>query len=83
MANTLRVALWRWTLRRLRAIVWAADEWIHAQEIKQRETAAPAAVSNEFNVAQSAARERAHRKAARAARPRLRYQGGQFVRMER
>lgn len=84
MVQTLKSVLWRWTLRRLRAIVWAADEWIHAQEVQLREPAAvPAAVSDEFNVAKSAARERAHRKAARAARPRLQYRGGQFVRMER
>jgi hypothetical protein len=83
MWNTLKQAVWRWTLRRLRAIVWAADEWIHAQELKLREpAAAPARVSDEFNVAKSAARERVHKKAARAARPRLVYAGGQFVRQE-
>ena len=77
-----KLVLWRWILRQFRAIVWTADEWIHAQEVQLRETAevaAPAGLSDEFNVAKSAAREKVH-KAKRAARPRLRYQGGQFVR---
>jgi hypothetical protein len=83
MADTLKRAFWVWMLYQLRAAVWAADEWIHAHELKLREpAAAPARVSDEFNVAKSAAREKAHKRAARAARPRLVYHGGQFVRQE-
>jgi hypothetical protein len=87
MDSKLKKAIWAWILRRLRGIVWAADEWIHAQELKLRESAAaPVRPPAEFDRRASAAREREHKKtAARAARPRLarlKYAGGQFVRQE-
>ena len=82
MDSALKKKLWQWTLRRLRSLVWIADEWIHAQELKLREpAAAPAPAPAEFDRKASAARERVH-KATRAARPRLIYHGGQFVRKE-
>jgi len=62
-----------------------ADEWIHAQELKlsaQRDGGRPLASPIEFDRKASAARERVHKRAARAARPRLLYAGGQFVRKE-
>jgi hypothetical protein len=67
----------------MRAVVWATDEWIHAQELKLREPAAAALVATpvEFNQKASAAREKVFRKTtARAARPRLMYVDGQFQR---
>jgi len=86
MWNTLKQGIWRWTLKRLRAMVWTADEWIHAQELLLRD-AAPRPVAHEttdeFNVKASAAREKTHKRAARAARPRqprLRYAAGAWVR---
>lgn len=80
MLNSFKTVLWRWMIRRLRAIVWAVDEWIHAQELKMREsTTAPVAVPAEMDRKRSAQRERAFRKSAR--RPRLKYAGGQFVRV--
>lgn len=86
MNSALKVWVWKWIVRRLRAAVWAADEWIHAQELKlsaQRDGGRqPVAPPAEFDRKASAAREKAHKRAARAARPRLIYQGGQFVRKE-
>ena len=84
MLNSFQVVLWRWMIRRLRAIVWAADEWIHAQELKLRESAAPALVQApaEVDRKQSAQRERAFRKSVGRPRiARLKYTGGQFVRV--
>jgi hypothetical protein len=81
MISSLKAFLWRWTIRRLRGIVWAADEWIHTQELKIRESApAPVAAPAEVDRKQSARREREHRKQTRAARPRLVYANGQFQR---
>jgi hypothetical protein len=82
MKNAIRVILWRWTLKRLRLAVDAADEWLHAREVQFREARmvqpeTPALVNDEFNVAKSRVRERAIKKAGT---PRLRYQHGQFVR---
>jgi hypothetical protein len=82
MRHTLKRAVWKWLLNQLRAAVWAADEWIHAQELELRESAMALAPPIEFDRKASAARERVHKKAARAARPRLVYAGGQFVRKE-
>jgi hypothetical protein len=88
MSSALKGFLWQWTLRRLRTIVWAADEWVHAQELKLRESAAavaPVAPPAEFNRQDSAVREKAHKRAARGlrgGRPRLIYHGGQFMRKE-
>jgi hypothetical protein len=76
----IRGKLWRFALRRARTILDAADDWIHAEEVKLREAAAPAAPPAEFDVKASAARERVHKRAARPRQPRLKYQGGQFVR---
>lgn len=88
MNSAFKVWLWRWTLRQARVIVWAVDEWVHAQELKLRESAAtPAAAPVEFNRKASAARERVHKAkhAGRAARPRLahlNYHAGAWVRSE-
>lgn len=82
MRKTLKQVVWRWTLKRLRAIVWAADEWIHARELELQETVsakAPRKPPEEFDVRASRARERVHK--AKAARlPRLRYAAGAWVR---
>jgi hypothetical protein len=80
----LKITLYKWTLKRLRLALDAADEWLHAREVQFREARmvqpeTPARVNDEFNVKASAAREKAIRK-SRAARPRLRYIAGQFVR---
>ena len=84
MISSLKVFLWRWMIRRLTVLLSRADEWVHAQEVKLRESAAmPVAAPVELDRKQSAQRERQHRKQTRAARPRLRYQGGQFVRVSR
>lgn len=29
---------WRWIVFRLRDLLWRADEWVHAEEIKLRES---------------------------------------------
>jgi hypothetical protein len=83
MWNALRKAVWKWILKKLRGIVWVADEWIHAQEVKLQVTGTSAqAPDPAVDPVASAAREKVFRsKPARAARPRLRYQGGQFVRV--
>ena len=82
MWNAIRKAVWKWTLKKLRGIVWAADEWIHAQEVRLKEAGSGVQVPDPaVDPVASAAREKVFRsKPARAARPRLRYQGGQFVR---
>ena len=82
-----RTAIWRWTLRTLRTIVWAADEWILKQEQAIRdETEKPESQIAGYLAAvdpkASAARERIVRK-ARASKPkmpRLIYQHGNWVR---
>lgn len=69
MKNKIKTILWRWAIRQLRLLTDSADEWIHAEEVKLRAPiAAPmkTVATNEFQI---------------AARPRLRYQGGQFVRV--
>jgi hypothetical protein len=79
--GTLRL----WALKKLRMIVWAADEWLHKQELQMRQDAARKEHLAEVDPAASAARERVSKKSAhkpRARRPRLVYQGGQFVRRE-
>jgi hypothetical protein len=76
----MKTILWRWTLKRLRLAIDAADDWLHAEEIKFREAraiAAPAPRPIEFDRAKSAARERQIKKARV---PRLRYQAGAWVR---
>jgi hypothetical protein len=78
----LAVSLERWTLKRLRLALDAADEWLHAHEVQFRTSQlsaseAPARTPAEFDRAKSAARERATKK-ARA--PRLRYVAGAWVR---
>jgi hypothetical protein len=83
--RTFKGILWTWALRQMRAVVWMADEWIHAQELKLREPipAAPVAPPVEFNQKASAAREKMFRKTvARTPRPRLIYKSGQFVRQD-
>lgn len=82
MKTKLKTALYRWTLRRLRLLLDAADEWLYAEEHKVRSVRAsvPAADSSVDRQA-SAAREKAIRK-TRPARPRLRYERGQFVRVQ-
>lgn len=76
--------LWCFSIRKLRLLVDAADDWLHAEEMKIRvvpELVAAPARTDEFQIAASRVRERAIKKTARAARPRLRYQRGQFVRV--
>jgi hypothetical protein len=93
--SVIREKLWRFALRRARAIVDAADEWIHAQEMELIKPAQVRETLAEVDVVASAARERVHKRTTRAARPRLRqgsggqarqprlkYQGGQFVRQQ-
>lgn len=80
MISSLKVALWRWVIRRLSLILSRADDWVHAQELQLRESAAPVAAPLELDRKQSAHRERQHRKQTRAARPRLVYVDGQFQR---
>jgi hypothetical protein len=87
--NSLKLKAWKLFLRIGRDLVWKADEWFQRQEIALREEiAAPAAMAeaqSEVEPVASAAREKAIRRerkprAARAQKPRLVYQGGQFVR---
>jgi hypothetical protein len=79
-ANRLR----RWSLKTLRNVIDRADEWCHEQEVGFREQAAGnSEYAAEVDPVASAARERVHKKTARAARPRLarlKYQHGEFVR---
>jgi hypothetical protein len=78
-ANRLR----RWSLKTLRNAIDRADEWCHEQEVRLRDEAAKPAYLAEVDPVASAARERVHKKTARAARPRLarlKYQHGEFVR---
>lgn len=73
--------LWRFSIRKLRLLVDAADDWLHAEEMKIRVVSEPVMVparSDEFQIAASRVREKAIKK-ARA--PRLRYQSGQFVKV--
>jgi hypothetical protein len=77
--KNIETALWRWTIRKLRLLMDAVDDWLHAEEMKIRVLPAPVATqgrTDEFQIAASRAREKQTKKA----RPRLRYQGGQFVR---
>lgn len=87
-----------WLLKLLRDIIWRADEWVQRQEVRLRDEAAAVEVSAaalaEVDPVASAAREHAHKRAARAARPRsnrtassarprlprLKYEHGEFVR---
>lgn len=78
--NEIKKRVWRWTLLRLRSIVDAADEWIHAEEIKLRAPLDPPAPPAEVDRQASAAREKAHKRAARPRTPRLRYDHGAWVR---
>jgi len=78
--------LWRWILRFLRSAIWVADEWVHAQEVKLRDTSHESpGTSHEYDVDASRERERAIKKsqrtrAARVRTPRLKYAHGEFVR---
>jgi len=72
--------LWKLTLRILRSIVLAIDDWIQRQEVLLRQPAEARQMIAEVNRSQSAMRERAIRK-AREKQPRLRYVNGQFVRL--
>jgi hypothetical protein len=82
MKTKIKVALWRWTMRKMRTLLDAADDWLHTQEMLFREARAvehePRITNSSVDRQASAAREKAIRK-TRA--PRLRYQGGQFVRV--
>jgi hypothetical protein len=84
MYPKVKRAVWVWTLRQLRAIVWAADEWIHARELELHEPTRPARPPEEFDVAASRARENVFRKTRKAQEkahtPRLRYAAGAWVR---
>lgn len=81
--------LWKLAIRMLQSLVWRADEWLHAQEIKLREPAPAAVIARaaapdpEFDVKASAARERIVKKARAASprHPRLKYQHGEFVKV--
>lgn len=67
----------------LRKIVWVADEWIHRQELAMRQEAGRQEYIAEVDPVASAARERVHKRSARAARPRLprlQYKAGEWVR---
>jgi hypothetical protein len=79
----VKTIIWKWTLKYLRNMTDAVDEWVHAEEVKLRDSLAtnhqPLAANASVDRRASAARERAIKK-TRAARPRLRYQAGQFVR---
>lgn len=81
MRENLKTKIWRWTLKRLRLAIDAADEWLHAHEVQFREARATEHETRDTSCDRraSAAREKAIRK-SRAARPRLRYIAGQFVR---
>jgi hypothetical protein len=84
----MKTTIYRWALKKLRLLVDAADEWLHAREVQfqtarmELEAKGPGEgrFRAEVDVKASAAREKAIRK-SRAARPRLRYQAGQFVRV--
>lgn len=93
----LRGKLWRFALRRLRAIVWAADEWVLAQEKRLELGAWKPQRDPNVDRAASAAREQSRRRerpaggvlGARAGRraspnrlPRLRYEHGAWVERE-
>lgn len=92
MKTRIRKYLFRLFLRFAGNVVTAAEDWIHAQEVRLREEAAatvtplPAAVPEEYQVKASAAREkkiraaRSLRGSGQAHRPRLVYHHGEFVR---
>lgn len=86
MNKTIKTALWRWTIRKARMLVDMIDEWLHNEEVRMRESAqsapsGPVAPPIEVDRTASRAREKVIHK-TRVAHPRLRYQGGQFVRQE-
>lgn len=82
ISRNLQSQFRKWTLKRLRSLVWFLDEWIHRQEIAMRQDAAREQLTEELHPVASAARERAAVCRPRAKRiPRLKYQHGEFVRM--
>jgi hypothetical protein len=80
-----RLGLWLWrrTVRVLGDVVFAADSWIHEQERRLQESVAAPAPDLTVDRAESAIREKAIVRSRRKQRlPRLRYEGGAFVRQE-
>jgi hypothetical protein len=88
MKNRIKNIVWCWTLRRLRGIVWAVDEWIHAHEVRlqcagDRVQAPDPSVDRQASAAREKTIKRQRtRHSGTIATARLRYQGGQFVRQE-
>ena len=54
--------LWKFTLRRLRGIVDAADEWIHAREVSLRDAAAKVEYLEAVDPVASRVREKQNRR---------------------
>jgi len=79
----MKLQIWKLFLRTLRSITLTVDDWIQRQEVLLREPAQKAEFAAEVDSVASAAREKTHKRAARVpkpSKPRLVYQGGQFVR---
>lgn len=82
----MKRAIQRWALRIGRKLLWRADEWVHAQEVRLREPRADVAsitASPGYDRRASGMRERAIVTARRKQKtPKLRYVAGEFVRTD-
>lgn len=92
----MKTKLWKFTLRVLRDLVWRADEWIHTQEIRLRDSLAEreakrlparppigcssASLTNRRKTTGAAPRLSAVSMGRRRQTPRMVYQHGEFVR---
>lgn len=76
-----RETLRRWAIRTLHRIVTRLDDWCYAQEASWRPEAGGSKLEIDptVNRAESAVREREHRRANQAPLPRLRYDHGKWV----
>jgi len=78
-----REKLWKLFLRIARTVTLSVDDWIQKQEVALRQESVKQEALAEVDPVASAAREKAVRRATRKARlPRLKYQHGEFVRLE-
>lgn len=57
MTPATKLAIRRWAIRTLRKLIWRADEWIHAQEMKLREVSHDLSVSVPVEPARAAGKE--------------------------
>ena len=75
-AKTLR----RWSLKKMRNMLWRADEWLIEKEREFQREAVKKELLAEVDPVASSAREKARKKIARPRVARLKYQHGEFVR---